>query len=89
MCLEGGVLFFVNAFLFRGQILQKKITIGKISGFFLLFYSIFRFFLEYLRSDSQMEFIGIFTKSQWFFVFTFVISLWFLMYFAPKHEENL
>ncbi len=89
MCLEGGLLFLVNGILFRKQIRKKVISIGKISGWFLLLYSIIRFFLEYLRNDSQTEFIGIFTKSQWFFVFAFAISLWFLIYFAPKHEENL
>ena len=39
-----------------------------------------RFLFEYLRNDSQAEFVGIFTKSQRFFVFfvVFGICLFFL-----------
>lgn len=58
---------------------KKKRTIGFLSSFFLIWYSFIRFFLEYLRMDSQSEYVAFLTKSQRFFVFFFIIGI-FLMY---------
>lgn len=71
------LLFITLIIILLKQIKQQKRKIWKISIIFLLRYSIVRFFLEYLRQDSQSEFIWPFTKSQRFFL-TFII-VWIIM----------
>jgi phosphatidylglycerol:prolipoprotein diacylglycerol transferase len=71
-------------FVFTSIILLKFIRkwiyrIGYITWFFLVRYSIARFFLEYLRMDSQSEFILYLTKSQRFFICFFFLWLYFLL----------
>lgn len=70
--------------LFGGMIIsffRKKIwSIGLISSLFLVLYSWIRFFLEYLRADSQLEYVWWFTKSQRFFLFFFVLWLFLLIF---------
>jgi phosphatidylglycerol:prolipoprotein diacylglycerol transferase len=83
------LLFIYLIIVFTKQIKQQKRKIWKISMIFLIRYSIVRFFLEYLRQDSQFEFIWLFTKSQRFFlVFTI---LWIITTIRLSHykEENL
>jgi len=53
--LEGVILFFVLTYFFSKNYLKKP---GQISGLFLLFYSLFRFFAEYFRSpDPQIGYL--------------------------------
>ena len=53
---EGIILFLILLFYFSKK--PKKYIIGTISGLFLIFYSIFRFFIEYLREpDYHLGFI--------------------------------
>ena len=53
---EGILLFLILFFLFQQSI--KKHSKGIISGFFLLFYGIFRFLIEFIREpDSHIGFI--------------------------------
>ena len=53
--LEGIILFFILNFFFNRNYLKKP---GQISGLFLVFYSLFRFFAEYFRSpDSQIGYL--------------------------------
>jgi len=53
--LEGIILFFILNFFFNKNYLKKP---GQISGLFLVFYSLFRFFAEYFRSpDSQIGYL--------------------------------
>ena len=47
---EGIILFLILLFYFRKK--SKKYIIGNISGLFLIFYSIFRFLIEYLREPD-------------------------------------
>ena len=47
---EGIILFLILLFYFSKK--PKKYNIGTISGLFLIFYSIFRFFIEYLREPD-------------------------------------
>ena len=47
---EGVILFVILLFYFSNK--PKKYIIGNISGLFLIFYSIFRFFIEYLREPD-------------------------------------
>jgi phosphatidylglycerol:prolipoprotein diacylglycerol transferase len=50
---EGVILFIILLYYFSKQ--HKKYIIGNISGLFLIFYSIFRFLIEYTREpDSHL-----------------------------------
>jgi len=72
---EGFCLLLCLLFMFFYQTRKKTRSIGLMWSFFLVWYSGIRFLLEYLRSDSQMEIIGIFSKSQWVFLVFFFIWL--------------
>jgi|TARA_B110000046_G_scaffold184293_1_gene222392 phosphatidylglycerol:prolipoprotein diacylglycerol transferase len=53
--LEGIVLFFVLSYFFKKNYLKKP---GQISGLFLVFYSLSRFFAEYFRApDPQLGYL--------------------------------
>ena len=53
--LEGVILFVILSFFFKKSYLKKP---GKISGIFLVFYSLFRFFVEFFRSpDPQIGYL--------------------------------
>lgn len=54
---------------------DKKLAPWQLSAIWLGCYSVVRFVFEYLRQDSQAEFIGWFTKSQWFFVGFIMIAI--------------
>lgn len=58
---------------------KKSWTIGLLSSLFLSWYSLVRFLLEYLRMDSQSEYVWFFTKSQRFFLLFFII--WCFIFF--------
>ncbi|MEI6426381.1 MAG: prolipoprotein diacylglyceryl transferase [Candidatus Absconditabacteria bacterium] len=65
---EGAILLIILVCL-SSFLLKKKTRLpGLLVGIFFVWYSVIRFLLEYRRSDSQLEFIGMLTKSQWFFV---------------------
>lgn len=72
-------IFVIGLFVFRRQLRHQKFTPGKMSVVFLMLYSFTRFRLEYVRADSQMEFVWRFTKSQWFFIGFFVLGLILLL----------
>lgn len=74
MILEGMLIFGVQLFIFFSQIKKKKWKIWLLSVNFLLLYSVIRFWLEYLRADSQMEIVGVFSKSQRFFLVFVMIA---------------
>lgn len=63
--------------------LKKTIKPWFIVWLFLVFYSLFRFFLEYLRVDSQSQYIMMFTRSQ--IVFIVFVVIWFVFLFRRKN----
>ncbi len=83
------LLFITLVIIFIKQIKNDKRKIWKIWITFLLRYSIVRFLFEYLRQDSQSEFIWPFTKSQRFFVIFIIVGIiiWICLNRYPK--ENL
>jgi phosphatidylglycerol:prolipoprotein diacylglycerol transferase len=86
---EWFLLFITWMIIFTKQIKNNKRKIWKIWVIFLLWYSIIRFLLEYLRQDSQAEFIWPFSKSQRFFI-TFVIVWIIIAICLNRHpKENL
>lgn len=78
MIIEWFLTFFISITLFLKQFFTKKITPGVISVIFILLYSTSRFLLEYLRQDSQGQFMGRFTTTQRFMLcfFLFGIGIW-------------
>ena len=72
---EGFVLLVITMLVFRTRVHRKIVQPGKIVGIFLIGYSFIRFFLEYLRADSQLEFRGWCTISQRFFVGFFLLGI--------------
>lgn len=75
---EGLVTFVLGLVVFRHQIRRKLWHPWLWSAIFLIRYSFVRFFLEYLRADSQLEYRGPFTISQRFFVIFFILGILFL-----------
>ena len=75
MIFEWGMIALVLWILFFKKVLTKKRSSWQLSMVFLGLYSGVRFMLEYVRQDSQAEFVGRFTKSQWFFVIFFVVAV--------------
>lgn len=83
------LLFITLIIIFIKQIKNDKRKIWKIWVIFLLRYSIIRFLFEYLRQDSQSEFIWPFTRSQRFFVI-FIITWIIIAICLNRHpKENL
>lgn len=81
---EWFIVFVISIVVFFVLIKKKRRIIGLLSSFFVIWYSFVRFFLEYFRMDSQSEYFGFFTKSQWFFVVFFVVWVLFLYRFFRK-----
>ncbi len=78
MFFEWIVLFFILSLIFIKNINKKHIKPWIVVGYFLLFYGLFRFFIEYLRVDSQFQYISLFTKSQWIFIVFIFVWAWFV-----------
>ena len=73
MIFEWILLFTALIIIFMSQIRKESRKIWKIWVNFLFWYSIVRFLLEYLRQDSQSEFIWPFSKSQRFFIIFIIV----------------
>ncbi len=80
--LEGGVLFLILWF-----IKDKKVPTGGLLALFLLFYGIFRFFVEFFREpDVQLGFVwGPFTMGQVLCAFMIGGGAVLLIYFKRKN----
>ena len=83
---EWWVLLLINLCIIRTRVRTKNIQPGKIVATFLMWYSFIRFFLEYLRADSQLEFHGRFSTSQWFFLVFFVVGV--SIFVRQKNKKN-
>lgn len=86
---EWTLLFITWMIIFTKQIKNNKRKIWKIWVIFLLWYSIIRFLLEYLRQDSQTEFIWPFSKSQRFFLIFIIVWIIIAVYLNRHPKENL
>jgi phosphatidylglycerol:prolipoprotein diacylglycerol transferase len=81
--LEGIVLFFILSYFFKKDYLKKP---GLISGLFLVYYSLFRFFAEYFRSpDIQIGYLFLnLTLGQLISIVFFIIGI--VLFFIKKNE---
>ena len=81
--LEGIILFFILRYFFKKDYLNKP---GQISGLFLIFYSLFRFFVEYFRSpDQQIGYLMLNLTMGQLISFVFLI-IGTLIFFIKKNE---
>lgn len=67
---------------------QKSNKYWLISFIRLFAYSFVRFFLEYVRQDSQWEFVWWFTKSQRFFLIFMTICIFFIIKKTILNKKN-
>ena len=83
--LEGLVLFFIMYSFTKKDYLRKP---GLISSLFLIFYSIFRFFIEFYRvPDEQLGFIFLnLTMGQ--FISLIFLCFGFYIFFKKKNENK-
>lgn len=88
MIFEWLLLSVVLWMLFFKKVTTNKRSSWQLSLVFLWWYSLVRFFLEYLRQDSQAEFLWIFTRSQWFFVVFFVVAVMWFVYLQRKRIDR-
>ena len=89
MLLEGLLILISQIILLIRMVRKKEYRVWQLSTSFLLYYSIIRFFLEYLRADSQQEFVWFCTKSQRFFVIFVLIAIVLKFYFNSRKEFHL
>jgi len=83
--LEGLVLFLILIY-FKNKFLKKP---GLISGLFLIFYSIFRFFIEFYRlPDEQLGYIFFKLSMGQVMSLIFILSGVILFYFKYENHEN-
>ena len=77
---EGFLLLVITMSIIHTRVRTKSPQPGKIVAVFLIAYSFIRFMLEYLRADSQLEFHGRFSVSQWFFIGFFIVGIAIFMF---------
>ena len=82
---EGIILFLILLYFFKKNYLEKP---GLISGLFLIFYSLFRFFTEFFRSpDPQIGYLILnLTLGQSISVLFLVMG--FLLFYYKKNENK-
>ncbi len=86
MIFEWLILAIVLRICFFRRRVSKKWSAWQLSAVFLWWYSAVRFLLEYLRQDSQAEFVWWFTKSQWFFVVFMLIAV--IVFFIKNTKQK-
>lgn len=85
---EWFLIFLIVVSIFIKSIKRKNIKPYFILWVFFVMYSFARFMIEYLRIDSQSQYILMFTKSQRIFIVSFVIGVFMLM-FSNRKELDL
>ena len=86
MIFEGLVISIIIWYFFIRFWRDKKLAAWQLSAIWLGCYSMVRFAFEYLRQDSQAEFVGWFTRSQWFFVGFMIVAL--VVFVRQGRQEN-
>ena len=82
--LEGVLLFFILGYFFKKNYIKKP---GQISGLFLIFYSLFRFFAEYFRSpDPQIGYL-ILNLTMGQLISAAFLAIGTLLFFIKKNES--
>lgn len=79
--LISSALNFLNFFVLT-LIARKKKAEGQVGGFYLIFYSIGRFILEFYRGDAERGSVGGLSTSQFIAVFTLIAGI--LLVLVPE-----
>ncbi len=87
MIFEGFFLSVVLWILFFKYFISKRRSSWQLSAVFLFWYSLIRFVLEFVRQDSQMEIIGLFSKSQYFFIMFMIFAI--LVFFMRMGKKTV
>lgn len=66
---------------------KKKKNEGQLFGFYLVFYSIGRFGLEFIRGDLERGSVGFLSTSQFIALFTLIIGI-VVIIVRGKHKKN-
>ena len=85
---EGFLFFLIINFIFFKDIKKNCYRPWKYLWIFFMWYAIVRFVVEFLRDYSKNEFIWIFTKTQWFLFWMFIVWLFFFKLFLNKRKES-
>ena len=84
--LEGLILFVILLYFRKKNFLEKP---GLISGIFLIFYSIFRFFIEFFRvPDEQLGYLILDLSMGQIISLTFILFGIILFYFKNENKIN-
>lgn len=84
---EWVILFILMLSLSLWQLKKKNILVWLNSGIFLIFYSLMRFLIEYLRVDSHFQMVWPLTISQWIFLCLFFIWVFLLVFALSKKKK--
>lgn len=79
------LLNFLNFFILI-NIAKKKKAEGQVGGFYLIFYSIGRFILEFYRGDLERGNVGSLSTSQFIAIFTLIAGI--LLVVVPQMLAN-
>lgn len=77
------VHFFVLCALYK-----RNKTPGKIGAFYLIFYSIGRFIIEFFRGDLERGNVGTLSTSQFISVFVAIAGIILVTYISKKEKQN-
>lgn len=67
---------------------KKATHKGQVFSLYLIFYSIGRYLLEYVRGDLIRGSVGVFSTSQFISLFIFLLGLFGFVYFSKKGEKK-
>lgn len=84
--LISSTLDFLNAVICI--LFSTRLKKGQVSALYLLNYSVGRFFLEFLRGDTERGHVGIFSTSQFICLGLFAAGLFFWMYAREKERTK-
>ncbi len=72
--ISAGFLFLLFIFLFK---LRNRVRLGKLTGYYLLFYALFRLIIEFFRGDSVGFFLFL-PAPQWISLLTIFLAIYIL-----------
>jgi phosphatidylglycerol---prolipoprotein diacylglyceryl transferase len=82
--LESLLMFIFALIMIFRYFKGKKVSVI----FYVLYYSVTRFFLEYLRGDAERKIYGAFSTSQWISIFLFVLACGVLVFMIFRKRKN-
>lgn len=69
-------------------IARKKKADGQVAAFYMIFYSVGRFVLEFFRGDLIRGSVGALSTSQFISIFIFGAGVWMLLQVSGKQRKN-